>query len=202
MTPFQDGEKSSFILFKVTKYYFYLSFCLISPAIVIMCYMTKRLTRRHSDLWTTFLDRRTLTLLLTAHCQSMQCLVSSRFFFFFFFFFFFVDKVFESFVQNFECFSCIIGSLGIHISDLQKYITPRPKSVAKRKKKGGGGKEVHICREYETCSHKWATSHQGTKGDMGHWTFQKSIENKGIFQGNNGFLTPNKEATMTYNISF
>ena len=34
---------------------------------------------------------------------------------------------------------------------------------------------------------KWATSRQGIKGDITHWTFQKSIENKGISQGNNGF---------------
>ena len=32
--------------------------------------------------------------------------------------------------------------------------------------------------------------------------FKKSIENKGISQGNNRFLEPNKAATMTYNISF
>ena len=37
---------------------------------------------------------------------------------------------------------------------------------------------------------KWATSRQGTKGDMAHWTFQKSIENKGISHGNDGFLDP------------
>ena len=41
---------------------------------------------------------------------------------------------------------------------------------------------------------KWATSHQGTKGDMANWTFQKSIENKEISQGNNTFWTPNKAA--------
>ena len=34
---------------------------------------------------------------------------------------------------------------------------------------------------------KWVTSCQGTKGDMAHWTFQKSIENKGISQGKNSF---------------
>ena len=48
---------------------------------------------------------------------------------------------------------------------------------------------------------KWATSRQGIKGVMAHWTFQKSIENKGISQGNNGFWTPNKEATLTYDTS-
>ena len=49
---------------------------------------------------------------------------------------------------------------------------------------------------------KWATSHQGTKGDIFHWIFQKSIENKGISKGNNGFWTTNKPATLVYNISF
>ena len=34
---------------------------------------------------------------------------------------------------------------------------------------------------------KWATSRQGTEGGMAHWTFQKSIENKGIWQGENSF---------------
>ena len=32
--------------------------------------------------------------------------------------------------------------------------------------------------------------------------FKKSIENKGILQGKNSSLTPNKAATMTCNISF
>ena len=49
---------------------------------------------------------------------------------------------------------------------------------------------------------KWVTSCQRTKGDMAHWTFQKSIENEGISQGNNGFWTPNKPTTLTYNTSF
>ena len=49
---------------------------------------------------------------------------------------------------------------------------------------------------------KWATSRQGTKGDMAYWAFQKSTENKGISQGNNGFWTPNKTATLAYYISF
>ena len=49
---------------------------------------------------------------------------------------------------------------------------------------------------------KWATSRQGTKGDMAHWTFQKSIKNKGISQGNNGLWTPNMAATLAYYISF
>ena len=49
---------------------------------------------------------------------------------------------------------------------------------------------------------KWATSRQGTKGDMAYWTFQKSVENKGNSQGNNRFWTPNKAATITCNISF
>ena len=56
----------------------------------------------------------------------------------FIYFFFLVVEVFESLMQNFECFSCIIGSPGIHISELKKYITLRPKSVAKRKKKRRG----------------------------------------------------------------
>ena len=34
---------------------------------------------------------------------------------------------------------------------------------------------------------KWATTHQGSEGGMAHWTFQKSIENKGIWQGKNSF---------------
>ena len=49
---------------------------------------------------------------------------------------------------------------------------------------------------------KWATSRQGSKGDMAHWTFKKSIENKGISQGNNGFWSPNKAETQAYYISF
>ena len=43
-------------------------------------------------------------------------------------------------------------------------------------------------------------SRKGTKGDMAHWTFQNSIENEGISQGNNGFWIPNEAANMTYNI--
>ena len=39
---------------------------------------------------------------------------------------------------------------------------------------------------------KWATSRQETTGDTAHWICQKSIENKGISQGNNGFWTPIK----------
>ena len=35
---------------------------------------------------------------------------------------------------------------------------------------------------------KWATSRQGTKGDMAHWTFQNSIENRGISQGKKMFF--------------
>ena len=34
---------------------------------------------------------------------------------------------------------------------------------------------------------KWAISCQGINGDMAHWTNQKSIENKLIFQGNPEF---------------
>ena len=49
---------------------------------------------------------------------------------------------------------------------------------------------------------KWATSRQGTKRDMTHWAFQKSIENKGGSQGNKGFLDPKYSVTLTYNISF
>ena len=32
--------------------------------------------------------------------------------------------------------------------------------------------------------------------------FEKSMENKGISQGSNGCWTPNKAATLTYNIAF
>ena len=49
---------------------------------------------------------------------------------------------------------------------------------------------------------KWATSRQGTKGEMAHWTFQKSIENKRISQGKNSIWTLNKAATVTCNMSF
>ena len=49
---------------------------------------------------------------------------------------------------------------------------------------------------------KWATSRQGTIGDMAHCTFQKSIENKGISQGNDGLWVPSKPTTLTYDISF
>ena len=37
---------------------------------------------------------------------------------------------------------------------------------------------------------------------MAHSTFQKSIENKGISQGNNRFLDPQQVVTLTYNTSF
>ena len=36
---------------------------------------------------------------------------------------------------------------------------------------------------------KWATSGQGTTGDMAHWTFEKLKENKEISRGTNGFWT-------------
>ena len=45
---------------------------------------------------------------------------------------------------------------------------------------------------------KWTTTHQGTKGDMAHWTCKKSIENNMILQGSNGFWAPNNAATLTY----
>ena len=35
---------------------------------------------------------------------------------------------------------------------------------------------------------------------MDHWKFLKSIENIEKSQGNNGFWTPNKAATLTYKI--
>ena len=38
---------------------------------------------------------------------------------------------------------------------------------------------------------KWATSQQGITLDMDHWTFQKSLGNKGISQGNNWTLHVN-----------
>ena len=44
-------------------------------------------------------------------------------------------------------------------------------------------KEKHM----RTVVTKWATSRQGTEGGMAHWTFQKWIENKGIWQGKNSF---------------
>ena len=47
---------------------------------------------------------------------------------------------------------------------------------------------------------KWATSRQGNKRDVALWTFQKSMENKGISQGNNGFWNPNKPTTLTYKL--
>ena len=49
---------------------------------------------------------------------------------------------------------------------------------------------------------KWATSRLGTKENMAHWTSQKSIEDKGISQGNYRFWTPNEAATLTCYISF
>ena len=49
---------------------------------------------------------------------------------------------------------------------------------------------------------KWVTSCQGIKGNMAHWTCQKSIENKGISEKNNRSWTTNEGLTLTYYISF
>ena len=48
---------------------------------------------------------------------------------------------------------------------------------------------------------KWATSRQGTKGDMAHWTFQKINGKQRNFSRKNNVWTPNKAVTMTYNVS-
>ena len=48
---------------------------------------------------------------------------------------------------------------------------------------------------------KWATSCQRTKGDVAHWTLQKSMKSKGISAGNNGFWTTNA-ATLIYYTSY
>ena len=54
--------------------------------------------------------------------------------------------------------------------------------------------QAHVMFAYATQMRpiltKWATSDLVTKGNMAYWTFLKSIENKGINQGNNGFLDP------------
>ena len=47
---------------------------------------------------------------------------------------------------------------------------------------------------------KGATSRKGTKGDMAHWTLQKSIESKWISQGNNYFWTPNRAGQQPWHI--
>ena len=51
---------------------------------------------------------------------------------------------------------------------------------------------IKLVSNLRTVLIKWETSCKVTKEDMLHWWFQKSIENKGISQGNNGFMMPNK----------